>query len=165
MEKHMRKHIAIAACSMLVLASLATPASAADNDTVNFSGSLSDNCSVVASPGTLGAAADNLSLSTEESGGSAASLSVTSVGTLPEVDFAAPAYGLTTGSYTGTPTAAIKYAGTNAASQTSYTSSSSVSQLTGNSASYVINGRLSDSGGFLTGTYTMSVLATCGYGV
>jgi len=160
----MRHHLSLAACSLIVLASFATPASAVptNSDTVTFNGTLTDSCTVTAtSAGTIAAAANGLSMGTEESGGSAAGLSVSAIGTPPQVDFTAPSLVSAPAGYSGTPTSEIKFSATGASGQTSYTSSTSSSLLSGLSATYTVHGRVTDSAGLPGGDYTMTTVATC----
>jgi hypothetical protein len=126
----MRKHFTFAACSLLALGAFTAP-TAAMADTVTFNGTLSDSCTVTATgTGTMTAAANGLSIGTEESGGSAAALSVSAVGTPPQVDFTAPSVTSAPSGYTGTPTASIKFNSSGASGQSTYTSAASSSQLT-----------------------------------
>ena len=101
----MRKHLTLAACSLLALGGLTSP-TVAMADTVTFSGTMSDSCTVTATGGgTMTAAANGLSMSTEESGGSAAALSVSAVGSPPQVAFTAAGVTSAPSGYTDTPVA------------------------------------------------------------
>lgn len=161
----MRKHFTFAACSLLALGAFSAP-SVAIADTVTFNGTLSDSCTVTATgAGTMTAAANGLSMGTEETGGSAAGLSVSAVGTPPLVSFTAPGVTSAPAGYTGTPTASIKYSSSGASGQSTYTTAASSSQLTGLAATYAVNGKVADSSGLASGNYTMTTVATCSQGI
>ena len=125
----MRKHLTLAACSLLALGGLTSP-TVAMADTVTFSGTMSDSSTVTATgAGTMTAAANGLSMSTEESGGSAAALSISAVGSPPQVAFTAAGVTSAPSGYTGTPVAAIKFSSGGASGQSIYTAGTSSSQL------------------------------------
>lgn len=152
----------LVAGAFVAFALTASPALAVDNSgTVSFNGILLDSCIVIPSAGVLAVSADGLSMGTEETGGAPAALSVTAIGTLPQVSFTAPALTSSPAGYTGSPTQSIKFSATGASGQASYTSNASTSQLTALTAAYVINGKVSDSSGLHGGAYTMTTVATC----
>ena len=100
----------------------------------------------------------------EQSGGGAAGLSVTAVGTPPQVDFTAAGVTSAPSGYTCTPVTSIKFNSSGASGQSTYTTAASSSQFTGLTATYAVNGKVADSSGLASGNYTMATVATCSQG-
>lgn len=59
----------------------------------------------------------------------------------------------------------IKFSSGGASGQSTYTTGTSSSQLTGLTATYAVNGKVSDSAGLVTGNSTMTTVATCSQGI
>ena len=151
----MHKSIAL---GLLTLAVTATPAQAVN---VTLSASLTSSCTLtLTSAGTMTAASSGTQLSSETSGGSAATMNMVAVGTAPTVSFAAPDLSASPAGWSGSPTLEIRYTSTGGASQ-AYTSSASSHAETGLLDAFTVNGRVTNSSGFAAGTYTLRTVATC----
>lgn len=151
----MRPHLILAAA---LLAGVAVPAHAAD---VTLSATLTSSCTLTLNnSGAMTASSSGTVLSSENSGGTAASLGVVAIGTLPSVHFAAPSLTASPSGWTGSPTVEIKYSSNNGASAAYTASSSSVSE-TSLLDGFTINGRVTNATGFTAGTYTVTTVVTC----
>lgn len=142
----------------LGLVCLAGPASAID---VTLSATLVNSCVLTLnSSGTMTTSTSGTILSSEQSGGSAASLGVVAVGRLPTVSFAAPALTTSPAGWTGSPTTEVRYTSGGGANQ-SYTTDSSSYSPTGLTDSITVHGRVTSSSGFAAGNYTLRTVVTC----
>ena len=140
------------------LSALSAPAHAVD---VTIGATLVNSCVLtLSSVGVMTPASSGNVISTEESGGSAATLGVIAIGAFPTISFAAPSLTTSPAGWTGTPTNAIRYTSTGGASQT-YTSGSSSLTASVLSESFTIHGRVTSSTGFAAGTYNLRTVATC----
>lgn len=147
--------------ALLTLVSLvaATPAYAGD---VDLNGTVTDSCSVnLGSPGTLTLSNTNTVLGSEETGGSAATFTVTSSGTAPIVWFATPGVVSAPAGWTHTGSDEIKFASTGGASQ-AYTAGASSFQMNSFMDSFTVNGRINETAGFASGNYVLRTVVTCG---
>lgn len=136
-------------------AGVAVPAQA---QIINMTGTVINLCVLtISTPGILAVGANGLDLSTTQSGGVAASLTVVATGTNPTITFSTP-------SLTGTSSSG-------ATTEVAYSSSGGASRSMG-SGGYVyamnrlldtitINGRANNPNGFRSGIYTISSTATC----
>jgi hypothetical protein len=149
--------------SLLLTSSFAVaPAAIAPADAANvtLSGLLVDSCTLsLATPGALAASADGATLGSEQSGGTAATLTLIAIGGAPVVQFSAPSLSSPVG-WSASPTTAIRYTSVGGANQ-AYTSGASSRQETGLIDSFTIHGRVTSGGGFAAGTYTVTTVATC----
>jgi hypothetical protein len=145
--------------ALSLLSTLPTLAEA-QASTVSFSGSVANLCVLsVTTPGTLGISATGTSLSSEETGGLSATMTVAATGTNPTVSFGAP-------SLTG-PSGSIG----NAVKQISYSSPGGANQAyTPSASNYVMNrlldtitikGKATNSDGFVSGNYGLQSTVTC----
>lgn len=139
---------------------LAVPAQAVP---VTFDGTVLASCVLtVGSNGTLGTSADGgTRIGSEESGGSAASLSIVATGGRPTITVGAPILSQKPSAYTGSPTVNIRYTSTGGGNQaytagsTSYTSSNVLGD------SLTLNARAVDPTGFAAGAYRIQTQVTC----
>ncbi|MEQ7872387.1 hypothetical protein ABDK56_00055 [Sphingomonas sp. ASV193] len=137
----------------------ATPAVAGTN--VTLSGTLTSSCTLTLSAGgTLAVAPSGTVLSSESAGGTAATLTMTAVGSNPTVTFAAPDLAASPSGWSGTPTLEVKYTSTGGANQ-AYTSAQSSYAENRLLDTFTVHGRITDSAGFAAGTYTLRTVATC----
>lgn len=112
--------------------------------------------------GTLGTSNDGgTRIGSEETGGSAAGLTIVATGGRPTITVGAPTLSQKPSAYTGSPAVTVRYTSTGGANQaytagsTSYTSSN----LLGDSLS--INARAVDIDGFAAGSYRIQTQVTC----
>lgn len=139
---------------------LASPASAVP---VSFEANVLASCVLtLGANGTLGVSNDGgTKIGSEETGGSAAGLSIVATGGRPTITVGAPTLSQKPSSYTGSPTVNVRYTSTGGANQpytagsTSYTSTN----LLGDSLS--INARAVDAEGFAAGNYRIQTQVTC----
>ena len=133
----------------------------AHSTNVSLSATLTSSCTLTLNnSGTMTASSGGTMLSSENSGGSAASLGVVAIGTLPSVNFAAPSLTASPSGWTGNPTVEIKYSSNNGATA-AFSSSSSSFNETSLLDSFLIHGRITNVTGFAAGTYTVTTVATC----
>ena len=135
------------------------PASA-DATTVSFAGAVANLCVVtVTTPGVLAASSTGTTLSSEETGGINASLAVVATGTQPTITFSAPDLTGPTASTAGASKqiAFTSLGGANqgfVSSLTSYTLGRLIDTFT-------VKGKVSNTSGFVTGSYVLSSTVTC----
>jgi hypothetical protein len=148
---------ALAATGGLILA---TSAQAAPTE-IRWTGTVQNNCILTLStPGTLAAAADGITLGSQETGGAAAILAVISTGTRPTLAFTAPAMTGPAG-WTGTPTVSMAYTSLSGLSQAYTTSATTSPQIGTLLDTLTINAKGVNATGFITGTYTITSTVTC----
>lgn len=139
-------------------AGIAAPASAAD---VTLQASLVNSCTLsTGSPGVMTAAVNGQRIGSEETGGTAATLSVTVIGALPSIGFSAPTLTTSPAGWSASPTLAVRYTSVGGANQ-AYTSSASSYTMTALSDTFTVNGRVDSAAGFAAGNYTLRTVATC----
>lgn len=136
----------------------ATPAAASSN--VTLSGTITNSCILTPASGVLALSASGLILGSEQTGGSAATLTVLAIGNVPSISFAAPTLTSAPVTYTTSPTVQIKYTSANGGANQAYTSSTSSGAST-RSDVFTVNGKVTDNSGFEAGNYTMTTVATC----
>ena len=145
------------ALAALTLIGTASPAAAI---TVSLSGTIVNSCALsVGSNGTLALSSDGTRFGSEESGGSAASLTVVATGTSPTLTFATPTVNAPAGS--SGSTVVIRYNVNGSGGSSGYTSS----QTTASSHlidSVTVHARVTNTAGFVNGTYTAATVITCG---
>lgn len=135
----------------------AAPAQAVN---VTLSGLVVNLCVLTLStPGTLASSADGTELSSDQTGGLPATLTVVATGSAPTINFTAPSL-QAPGGASGSITKAIGYTSLSGAAQ-GYTSSSSSYTQPGLLDTFTVKGKLNSAVGFSTGTYTISTTATC----
>lgn len=136
----------------------ASTAHAAD---VNLGANLISSCVLsLGTSGTMTASATGTLLSSENSGGGAATLSVVAIGAQPTISFAAPSLTTSPSGWTESHTDEIKYTSTGGANQ-AYTSSSSSAAMSGLTTIFTIHGKVTSAGGFAAGAYNLRTVATC----
>ena len=135
--------------------------SSAQAQVVNFEGTIVPACVLTPTDGNMAINASGTVVGSEESGGTAASLSVASTGGTATVAFSAPTLAAKPVAYTRTPTLSLRYTSPGGAAQ-AYTSSSSQYTST-NPLSDVItlHAKATDAAGFVAGTYRIATTATC----
>lgn len=146
-------------CLIAAAAGLATaPAEAAN---VDLSALLVNSCVLtLGTTGVMTAAASGTRISSEESGGTAATLTVIAIGSVPTMSFSAPSLTTSPAGWGGSPVNEIKYTSLGGANQ-AYTSGSSSATLAALTDSFTIDGRVTNTSGFAAGTYTLRTVATC----
>lgn len=152
----MARHASALPLFGLVAMLAVAPASATD---VSFSGVVVNLCVLtLATPGTLGLAADGTSLSSDSVGGLNATLSVAASGSTPTLSFAAPQLTGPSGS-TGGATTAIAYTSAGGANHgfTSGPSSYAMNRLID---VVTVRGRALNTAGFASGTYGIAATVT-----
>lgn len=146
-------------CLALVLAApLASPARATD---VNLTATLVNSC--VLSLGTTGVmtvSSNGTQISSENSGGTAATLGLVAIGSVPTISFSAPSLTSSPAGWGASPTVEVKYTSLGGASQ-AYTSSGSSAPLAALTDSFTIHGRVTSTTGFAAGSYNLRTVATC----
>lgn len=140
------------------LATLAA-ASAAPATDVNLAGVVVNACIMSSTPGILGAETDGRTLSSQGSGGTAATLVVTATGGLPSLTFSAPT-ATTPAGFSGSATPAISYSSSGGILQP-FTSALSSQTLNGLLETVTVQGRISSTNGFASGTYNVRTTVTC----
>lgn len=154
----MRNYLPILSVLASALAA-SSPARAATD--VTFAATLTNSCVLTLSQaGTMTVSSTGTVLGSEQSGGTAATLGVVAIGSLPTLAFAAPALTASPSGWSASHTDEIRYTSTRGASQT-YTASSSSHPLTGLNDTFTIYGRVTSSEGFAAGNYTLRSVATC----
>ncbi|MEP6785375.1 MAG: hypothetical protein ABI898_06480 [Sphingomonadales bacterium] len=138
---------------------LAAPA-IADATDLTFTANLINVCILsVGQQGTLAVTTDGKTLTSETSGGAAATLSVVAVGLNPTINFTAPTLQSPNG-WTGTPTTSIRYqsvAGANRA----YTTAASSAPINALIDTFTVNSKVDNLTGFLGGQYVVRTTVTC----
>ena len=136
---------------------VAAPACAAD---LTFTANLSNTCILaVVNQGTLVATTDGKTLSSEASGGVAATLSVVAVGLNPTIKFTAPTLQSPAG-WTGSPTTAIRYQSTAGANQ-AYTTTATNAAIGALIDLFTVNSKVDNATGFISGQYIVRTTVTC----
>jgi hypothetical protein len=142
----------------LISISAAGPGIAAN---VTLNATLLSSCTLTLStPGTMTASTDGTMIGSEQSGGSAASMTLVAIGTLPTITLAAPSLTTSPGGWSASHTDEIRYTSTRGASQ-AYTSSSSNYGETGLTDTFTVHGRVTSTNGFAAGNYTLTTVVTC----
>ena len=140
------------------MAFAAVPARAAD---VNLTANLVNSCILsLGTTGVMTAAASGTQISSENSGGAAATLSIVSIGSVPTINFSAPTLTASPAGWSASPTIEIRYSSLGGANQ-AYTSSASSASLVALTDSFTIHGRVTSATGFAAGGYTLRTVATC----
>ncbi|UOR14653.1 hypothetical protein [Qipengyuania aquimaris] len=134
---------------------LASPVCA---EPITFDASLVVTCTLVVTDGTLAPNSDYTSLSSENLGGAAASVTVTALGGDPTLTFDAPT--ITSTNDVSAATAQIKYSSLDGASQ-AYTSTQSTSTASDLADVYTVHAKADDAGGFDAGDYSVATAVTC----
>lgn len=127
-------------------------------ETIKFDTTLAAVCTLVVTDGALAPNTDYTSLSSENLGGSAASITVTALGGNPTLAFAAPT--ITSSEDVSSVTPQIKYTSLDGASQ-DYTSASSTSNSSDLADVYVVNAKAESISGFDAGDYSIATVVTC----
>lgn len=134
------------------------PHSTAYSQTITLGGTVVNVCVLtLTTPGVVTVSPTGTELSTSETGGSPATLTVVATGTNPTITFSSVGI---SGPSAGGSTAELAYSSAGGASS-GYTGSGyvySVSQLID---TVTINGRAINSSGFLSGAYSLTSTATC----
>ena len=147
--------------SCLILALMAPFAAPARAANVDLTASLVNSCVLtIGTSGVMTAASSGTQISSENSGGTAATLTVVSIGSAPTISFSAPSLTVSPASWSATPTVEIKYSSLGGANQ-AYTSGASSTSLAALTDSFTINGRVTSASGFAAGSYTLRTVATC----
>ena len=133
---------------------------AAQSANVTFSGTVANLCILtLATPGALGMNSNGSVMSSDDTGGAAASLTIAATGSVPTISFAAAQLTGPTAS-TVSATKEIQYTSVGGASQ-NFTSTSSAYVMNRLIDTMTVKGRVTNAAGFATGTYTLSSTATC----
>ena len=146
------------------LSALLAPLAPAQAQTVvQFDGIVVASCVLsISTPGVLGVSANSgTEIGSELPNGVAAVMSVVATAGTPTIAFTAPELSVSPGTYSGTPTVAMKYTSLGGANQ-GYTSSGT--QYTSNnplSDTVTLNAKATDSSGFAAGSYRVQTTATC----
>lgn len=128
---------------------------------INFPGIIVPICVLVPTAGVLALSTSGTVLGSEETGGVAAGLAVTSTGGAATVSFTAPTLAAEPVAYSGTPTVSLKYSSSGGAAQdytsdaSDYTSSNPLSDVV------TLHAKAVDATGFVAGTYRIATTATC----
>ncbi|MXO50296.1 hypothetical protein GRI42_03145 [Erythrobacter gaetbuli] len=134
---------------------LAAPIAA---EPVAFDASLLATCSLIVSDGALAPNTDYTSLSSENSGGAAATVTVTALGSDPTLSFGAPT--ITSTNDVSGISPQIRYTSLDGASQ-AYTSAQSTSTSSDLADVYTVHAKAEDPGGFAAGDYSIVTVVTC----
>lgn len=143
----------------VAVAALPCLVASAHAETLSLSGTVVNTCILnIGSPGVLRAASSGTMLSSEESGGAAATMSVSATGTSPTLSFTAPSLTTPAGAAGGSTTE-MRYAASGGASQ-AWTSSASTAgaRLID---TFTVHARITNSSGFADGTYVATTTVTC----
>ncbi len=150
----MRSIFLTTALCLLVIA----PTGAAN---VNLQANLVNSCVLsLGSNGALTASAAGTQLGSENAGGSAATLTLVGIGTLPTISFAAPSLTTSPSGWSESHTQAIRYTSTRGANQ-AYTAAQSSVTAGGLTDTFTIHGKVDSSAGFAAGNYTLTTVVTC----
>jgi hypothetical protein len=134
--------------------STSTPAQAVN---VSFSGTLVNLCILTPALGTLGLATDGSRLGSAEPGGLAATMTVVGTGSTPTLTIGAPTLTGPTGTSSAVTT--LSYTSVSGANQafTGSQTTTTASLLD----TFTFNARVTKSGGFPSGIYTVTSVVTC----
>ena len=144
--------------TILLPLAAAQPAAAAD---VNLNANLLSSCTLsLSSAGVMAPSATGTVLSSEQSGGSPATLTLIAVGVLPTIDFSAPSLTTSPGGWSASRTDEIRYTSIRGANQ-AYTSSASSFSETGLIDTFTVHSRVTSADGFAAGNYTLTTVVTC----
>lgn len=146
-------------CLILALVvPIAAPAQAAD---VNLTANLVNSCVLSLGPaGVMTASSGGTQISSQESGGSAASLSIVAIGSAPTMSFSAPSLTSSPAGWSASPTVEISYTSLGGANQ-AFTSGASTATPGTLTDSFTIHGRVTSAAGFAAGSYNLRTVATC----
>ncbi len=140
------------------LLSVTLPAAAAN---VNLQANLVNSCVLsINSNGTMTANTAGTQIGSENPGGSAASLGLVAIGSLPTVTFAAPSLSASPAGWTASHTDLIRYTSNRGANQ-AYTSSQSSVTAGGLTETFTVHGKVDSAAGFDAGNYTLTTVVTC----
>lgn len=149
-------NLKLAGAGMIALA-LPTVAGAT---TVGFTGTVVNLCVLtVTTPGVLAPASSGTSLSSEETGGANANLTVVATGTQPTITFSAPDLSGPAASSAGA-TKQIAFTSAGGANQ-GYVSNLTSYVLSRLTDTFVVKGRVANPDGFVSGAYLLSSTVTC----
>lgn len=146
--------------AMVILAAGASHAPAVAQS-VNFFGNVLNSCILTLSlPGALAMSADGTTLSSDQAGGNAATLTMVATGSSPTLLFTAPGFTSTPAAYSGAPSVSVRYTSVRGTNQpwTSGASSASPGFLLD---TFTVHARAIDMTGFRAGAYTLATVATC----
>ena len=151
------------AAILVLLAAALVPAGQAAAVPVSFDANVAASCVLtLGANGILGTSNDGgTRIGSEETGGSAAGLTVVATGGRPTITVGAPTLSQKPSAYTGSPTVNVRYTSTGGANQaytagsTSYTSTNLLCD------SLTLNARASDPDGFAAGNYRIQTQVTC----
>lgn len=137
-------------------------ASAAQAQPVTFGGAVVKSCVLNPSIGVMKLNSAGTELGSEQTGGTASTMTVVATGGAPTVTFAAPTMPTKPTAYTGTPTVSLKFAATSGATQ-EYTSAQSSYTASGTTLNdtVTIHAKAEEPAGFPAGTYGVTTTATC----
>ena len=134
------------------------PAQAAN---VNLQANLVNSCVLsINSNGTMTANTAGTQIGSENPSGSAASLGLVAIGSLPTVTFAAPSLSASPAGWTASHTDSIRYTSNRGANQ-AYTSSQSSVTSGGLTETFTVHGKVDSAAGFDAGNYTLTTVVTC----
>lgn len=143
---------------LIVNFAAAVPAEAAD---VNLTANLTPSCVLTSgATGVMTADVTGTRLASVNNGGSAATLSVVAIGSLPTLSFSAPSLAVSPAGWSATPTLEIKYSSLGGASQ-DFTSAASTATLGALNDSFTVDGRVTSTTGFASGSYQLRTVVTC----
>ncbi|MFC3711586.1 hypothetical protein ACFOMD_03325 [Sphingoaurantiacus capsulatus] len=129
--------------------------------TVNLSGLVLNSCILtLGTAGALRVSSAGTTLSSEEVGGLAATLTIVATGVAPQINVSAPTLAASPVSYGRSPTLGLRYTSLAGGNQ-AYTDSSSSYTANGLLDVLTFNARALDSAGFTSGTYTIATTVTC----
>ena len=140
---------------------LGASAGPAQAQVVNFEGLVVPLCVLVPTAGVLAISTGGTEIGSEETGGVAALMTVTSTGGAATVSFTAPTLAAKPAAYAGTPTVSVKYSSTGGANQAYTSSSSNYTSTNPLSDVITLHAKAADSNGFVAGTYRVATTATC----
>ncbi|MEO8141993.1 MAG: hypothetical protein ABI617_04985 [Sphingomicrobium sp.] len=136
----------------------AIPAAAAN---VNLQANLINSCVLsLSSNGTMTANTAGTQIGSENASGSAASLGLVAIGSLPTVTYAAPSLSTSPAGWTASHTDSIRYTSNRGANQ-AYTSSQSSVTAGGLTETFTVHGKVDSANGFDAGNYTLTTVVTC----
>ncbi len=144
----------------LLAAGLVVRPAVADAGTVNFAGTVVNTCVInLTTPGALGMATSGTQLSSANTGGLAASLSVVSTGTAPTLLFGAPQLSGPAASISGA-TKMMGYTSAGGANQ-ALTSGTSTYVMTRLIDTLTVSAQADNANGFASGVYGIASTVTC----
>ena len=127
---------------------------------VSLGGIIANTCVLsITSAGTLAPLSDGQTLTSETTGGAAATMAIIAAGLSPTIKFGAPTVQAPSG-WTGSPTTSVRYTSIGGANQ-AYSSAATQATAGALLDVFTVNAKVENHTGFAAGQYTVHTIVTC----